>query len=350
MGPEQWHIWKIPAALEHFASVYGTMGVFRPSNYTFLYNSTGYIQSCVHLPYLFIVGHFDIDLSAKIVNCTACALYTCLNHTISYHNASIALVKQRSELWLPINLIEPWTDSVFLSVLLKTGLRRSKHIIGWIIAGILSLISIVTVGTLSGMALHNSIQNHDFITAWHKDSHDLWTRQAQIDQQLQTRINELQTVGIHLGDQVQQLAFQTRIRCHWNFTSFCLTNMPYNSTEYPWNKVKEHLQDLTNNSSLDINLLKQQVANFQVRVPRELYSTQFYDTLTKTLSSLDPRTWLSGSNIFIYVLITLLFLSLIMGYRSVYSRLHASHNGVQLAAAMLNLKTKGGYIGKRSAK
>jgi len=149
---------------------------------------------------------------------------------------------------------------------------------------------------------------------------------------------------------VQQLAFQTRIHCHWNFTSFCLTNMPYNSTEYPWNKVKTHLQDLTNNSSLDINLLKQQVANFQVRVPRELYSTQFYDTLTKTLSSLDPRAWLSGSNIFIYVLITLLFLSLIMGYRSLYSRLHASHNGVQLEAIMLNLKTKGGYVGKRSAK
>ena len=83
--------------------------------------------------------------------------------------------------------------------------------------------------------------------------------------------------------------------------------MPYNSTEYPWDKVKEHLQDLTDNSSLDINLLKQQVANFQVKVPKELYSTQFYDTLTKTLLSLDPRAWLSGSNIFIYLLITLLF-------------------------------------------
>ena len=111
--------------------------------------------------------------------------------------------------------------------------------------------------------------------------------------------------------------------------------MPYTSTEYPWKNVKAHLQDLTNNSSLDINLLKQQFANFQVRVPKELYSTQFYDTLTKTLSSLDPRAWLSGSNIFIYVLITLLFLSLIRGYRNLYSRLHASHNGVQLAAAVL---------------
>ena len=134
------------------------------------------------------------------------------------------------------------------------------------------------------------------------------------------------------------------------FYIFFLTNMPYNSTEYPWNKVKVHLQDLTDNSSSDINLLKQQAANFKVRVPKELYSTQFYDTLTKTLSSLDPRAWLSGSNIFMYVLITLLFLSLLIGYRSLYSRLHASHNGVQLAAAVLNLKTKGGYVGKCSAK
>ena len=104
--------------------------------------------------------------------------------------------------------------------------------------------------------------------------------------------------------------------------------MPYNGTEYPWDKVKAPLQDLTDNSSLDINLLKQQIANFQVEVPKELYSTQFYDTLTKTLSSLDPRTWFSGSNIFIYVLITLLFLSLLIGYTCLYSRLHASHKGV----------------------
>ena len=57
--------------------------------------------------------------------------------------------------------------------------------------------------------------------------------------------------------------------------------MLYNSTDYPWDKVKVHLQYLTDNSSLDINLLKQQVANFQVKVLKELYSTQFYDTLTK---------------------------------------------------------------------
>ena len=98
-------MWKVPAALECFASVYGTAKILKPQNYTFLYNSTGYIQSCVHLLNMFIVGNFD--LSAKIVNCIACALYTCLNHTISYHYVNIAIVKQRSDLWLPVNLTEP---------------------------------------------------------------------------------------------------------------------------------------------------------------------------------------------------------------------------------------------------
>ena len=126
--------------------------------------------------------------------------------------------------------------------------------------------------------------------------------------------------------------------------------MPCNGTEYPWDKVKAHFQDLTDNSSLDINLLKQQIANFQVKIPKELYSTQFYYTLTKTLSSLDPGTWFSGGNLLIYVLIALLFLSLFIGYRCLYSRLHASHNGVQLAAAVLKLKTKGGYVRRHSAK
>ena len=74
---------------------------------------------------------------------------------------------------------------MLLSFVLRESLKRSKRSIGWIIATIVGIISIVTVGTVSGMALYNSIQNHDFITAWKKDSHDLWAQEAQIDQQIQ---------------------------------------------------------------------------------------------------------------------------------------------------------------------
>ena len=76
-------------------------------------------------------------------------------------------------------------DLIFHQRIPRKSLKRSKCFIGWIIATIVGILSIVTVGTVSGMALYNSIQNHDFITAWKKDSHDLWAQQAQIDQQIQ---------------------------------------------------------------------------------------------------------------------------------------------------------------------
>ena len=98
---------------------------------------------------------------------------------------SVILVWQRTDLWVPVKISEPWSDSMLLSFVLRESLKRSKRFIGWIIATIVGIISIVTVGTVSGMALYNSIQNHDFITAWKKDSHDLWAQQAQIDQQIQ---------------------------------------------------------------------------------------------------------------------------------------------------------------------
>ena len=146
---------------------------------------------------------------------------------------SVFLVQQRTDLWVPVKISEPWSDSTLLSFVLRESLKRSKCFIGWIIAAIVGIISVVTIGTVSVMALYNSIQNHDFITAWKKDSHDLWAWQAQIDQQIQTRLEDLQATLMYVGDDLHALQVQLKLRCHWNFTTFCLTNMPYNATEYP---------------------------------------------------------------------------------------------------------------------
>ena len=88
-------------------------------------------------------------------------------------------------MWVPVKISEPWSDSMLLSSVLRESLKRSERLIGWIIGAIEGIISVVLVGTVPGMALYNSTQNHDFITAWKKDSHDLWAQQAQIDQQIQ---------------------------------------------------------------------------------------------------------------------------------------------------------------------
>ena len=179
---------------------------------------------------------------------------------------------------------------MLLSFVLRESLKRSKCFIGWIIAAIVGIISVVTVGTVSGMALYNSIQNHDFITAWKKDSHDLWARQAQIDQQIQTRLDDLQAALMYVGDDLHALQIQLKLQCHWNFTTFCLTNMPYNATEYPWEQIKLHLLGSKSNTSLDIEKLKQQIMPTFSSMPPVLYNTDFCNILSASTSFLIQKT------------------------------------------------------------
>ena len=81
------------------------------------------------------------------------------------------------------------------------------------------------------------------------------------------------------------------LRCHWNFTTFCLTNMPYNATEYPWEQIKLHLLGSKSNTSLDIEKLKQQITSTFSSIPPVLYNTDFYNTLSASTSFLNPKNW-----------------------------------------------------------
>ena len=71
-----------------------------------------------------------------------CHLYTCLNHSvpINVSKDSGFLVWQRTDLWVPVKISEPWSDSTLLSFVLRESLKRSKCFIGWIIAAIVGII------------------------------------------------------------------------------------------------------------------------------------------------------------------------------------------------------------------
>ena len=99
-------------------------------------------------------------------------------------------------MWLPVNLQWPWEEDPMagLSSWLLTQLfRRSKLFTGWLILGILGLISICTTGAVSGIALQTSIQTHNFIQNWTEDAHNMWATQAQVDEDIQEEIQELKT-------------------------------------------------------------------------------------------------------------------------------------------------------------
>ena len=56
LGPEHWHLWKIPPCLSRFSVSYAYAHVSIPQNYTIEYNYTGYVRACVNVPYLFAIG------------------------------------------------------------------------------------------------------------------------------------------------------------------------------------------------------------------------------------------------------------------------------------------------------
>ena len=121
--------------------------------------------------------------------------------------------------------------------------------------------AITTVAAVTGMALHKSIQTVHFVQEWHKDANILWTTQQKIDGKLASQVADLQQSVILLGVQLVSLQKQVRLRCDWNYTSFCVTAFKYNKTEFKWNKVKQHLLN-PGNISVDIQDLQQETKRF----------------------------------------------------------------------------------------
>ena len=77
------------------------------------------------------------------------------------------------------------------SQLLTKLLWPSKRFIRWLIFDILGLIAIYTTAAVTGVALRTSIQTHIFIQNWTKDAQNMWATQAQIDKDIQDKIQKL---------------------------------------------------------------------------------------------------------------------------------------------------------------
>ena len=69
-------------------------------------------------------------------------------------NFSLVIVKARTEVWLPINLTRPWSDSFAVSHLVtavQTLLHRSRRMLGVVIASILAVASVTATAAVEGL-------------------------------------------------------------------------------------------------------------------------------------------------------------------------------------------------------
>ena len=98
----------------------------------------------------------------------------------------------------------------------------------------MGLIAICTTDAFTDIALQTSIQTQNFIQNWTKDAHTMWATQAQIDEEVQDKIQKLKTAIQWVGDQLIDLQKQILLNCDWNSTQFCITPVRFNHSAYNW--------------------------------------------------------------------------------------------------------------------
>ena len=64
------------------------------------------------------------------------------------------------------------------------------------------LIANCTTVAVTDIALQTLIQTQNFIQSWTKDTHTMWATQAQIDEEVQDKIQKLEAVIQWVGDQL----------------------------------------------------------------------------------------------------------------------------------------------------
>lgn len=96
-------------------------------------------------------------------------------------------MKARKETWLPVNLTRSWSESAGVTQIYKVIqdlVHRSRRVVEIVVTAVVGLVAVASTAAVAGLALHQSIQNAEFVQQWHEQSHLLWQQQRDIDAHL----------------------------------------------------------------------------------------------------------------------------------------------------------------------
>nr|XP_035931415.1 endogenous retrovirus group K member 9 Env polyprotein-like isoform X1 [Halichoerus grypus]XP_035931416.1 endogenous retrovirus group K member 9 Env polyprotein-like isoform X2 [Halichoerus grypus] len=192
----QTHLWKVAAALKTVRLYNGTFSgtAKTASAYNFTIFKEINVTACVPLPYLILIGNFSFNDG---ISCIKCRLYSCINSSIEFKPGySLMILQQRSHIWLPVNLERLWAQNPVDALVLEFFRKVLK------------------------------------------------------------RTKRL--IGIVVGKKVLTIERQIWLRCDWNSTSFCITNLRYNESQHDWSIIQKYLEgnssvtDMINNLHTNI--------------------------------------------------------------------------------------------------
>uniref|UniRef100_A0A5F7ZRB2 Retro-transcribing virus envelope glycoprotein domain-containing protein n=1 Tax=Macaca mulatta TaxID=9544 RepID=A0A5F7ZRB2_MACMU len=187
----QGHIWKLLAASKPMFTFTGNMSlnltnIANPFHITLHRNSSRYVIACVRKPYLLLTGVFKWDNNTGVVNCiNNCTFLSCINATWWNNNwneshSDLYILRARKETWLTVNLTRTWSESAEVTQIYKVMqdlVHHSRRMVGIVVTAVIGLVAISSTAAVAGLALHQSIQNAEFVQQWHEQSHLLWQQQ-----------------------------------------------------------------------------------------------------------------------------------------------------------------------------
>ena len=158
-----------------------TTNLSNPFHISLHRNRSRYVIACVKKkPYLLLARIFKWDNNTGVVNCTGnCTFLSCIN-TTWWHNtwnetySNIYILRARKKTWLPVNLTRTWSESTGVTQIYKVMqdlVHRSGRVVGIVVTTVVELVAIASTAAVAGLALHQSIQNAEFVQQWHEQSH-----------------------------------------------------------------------------------------------------------------------------------------------------------------------------------
>lgn len=253
----QGDIWKLWAVSEKLTVWTGNFKLDVSHSSPFevhLHNNLTYFSTCVKFPYSLMIKNWEWNVTWGTISCIDCYLTQCGNRTnrelIKINNYSLVIVKAHTELWVPVKLTHPCSDSLSVTHLynaVQVLLYCSLQLIGIVIASFLAVASVTATAAIASVALHQDIQTANFMeNTASRCSFNLATTKK-LNSQLTTDVINLQHTVSWLGDQVTILATRSVLKCDWNSSHICVTPVPYNTSD-SWEIVKGWLnghQNLT---------------------------------------------------------------------------------------------------------
>ena len=111
---------------------------------------------------------------------------------------------------------------------------------------------------MAAISLTQQVHTAQYVDTMSKNVSLTLATQEAIDRKLEMRVDALEEAIMHIGTELQALKVKMALTCHADYRWICVTSLKVNETDYEWEKIKNHISGVWNNSDIGLDLGKLQ--------------------------------------------------------------------------------------------